>query len=172
MKRLDHIAGLAVLVTVMMSACTMIPEPLKGDYPSLRPKDVNGQDTGTQVRWAGVILETRPEEGHTCFEILSRQPEKSMRPKNADQSDGRFIACKRGFYDPEVFKKNREVTLTGEIIHIDKRKIGDFDYNFPVVDIGFMTLWPVRRYRVHVYGPYYPWYWHYPHYGPYWRYPF
>ena len=94
-----------------------------------------------------------------------------MRPENVDQSDGRFIACKSGFYDPEVFKAKREVTVTGNIIHIDIRKVGDFDYQFPVVDIDFMSLWPKRRPRVYYnYGPYYPYYWHYPHYGAHWRY--
>jgi outer membrane lipoprotein len=172
LKRSIHIAGLAILVTLTGSACTSIPEQLKGEYSSLRPRDVSQQELGTPVRWAGVIIETRPEEGHTCFEILSRPLEKSMRPRDIDQSDGRFIACKRGFYDPEVFRKKREVTLTGPIIHIDERKIGDYDYQFPIVDIEFMTLWPERRYLPNYYGPYNPWYWHYPHYGPYWRYPY
>ena len=173
MKQTSRVIFLAILILTVMSGCTSIPEQLKGDYPSLRPKDTNEQNLGTQVRWAGIILETRPEEGHTCFEILSRDLEKSMRPRNIDQSDGRFVACKRGFYDPEVFKKKREVTLTGKLIHIDIRKIGDFDYHFPVVDIDFMTLWPVRRNPTYYnYGPYRPYYWHYPHYGPYWRYPY
>ena len=169
---MNQIISLALLTTVVFSACTIVPEQLKGEYASLRPKDITQQDLDTEVRWAGVILDTRPEDGHTCFEILSRQLEKSMRPKNTDQSDGRFIACKTGFYDPEVFKKKREVTLTGRILHVDKRKIGDYDYLFPIVDIEFMTLWPVRRYRPYYYGAYRPYYWHYPHYGPYWRYPF
>lgn len=172
MKRISQIISLAVLSTLVISACTLVPEQLKGEYTPLEPGDVTQQDLETEVRWAGVILDTRPEDGHTCFEILSRQLDRSMRPKNIDQSDGRFIACKRGFYDPEVFKKKREVTLTGHIIHVDKRKIGDYDYLFPVVDIEFMTLWPKRRDRVHYYGPYRPYYWRYPFYGPYWRYPF
>lgn len=172
MKQMIKINGLASLIALAFNACTIIPEQLDGDYAALKPKDISQQDLQTEVRWAGVILDTRPEDGHTCFEILSRQPEKSMRPKNSDQSDGRFIACKQGFYDPEVFKKKREVTLTGRIIHIDTRKIGDYEYPFPVVDIRFMTLWPERGYRISHYGANRPYYWHYPHYGPYWRYPY
>ena len=173
MNDLTRISSLAILATVLFSACTTIPEQLKGEYSSLIPKQASEENLGTAVRWAGVILETRPEDGHTCFEILSRQLENSMRPKNVVQSGGRFIACKPGFYDPEVFEKDREVTLTGKIIHIDTRKVGDFDYHFPVVDIQFMSLWPERRYRAYYnYGPYQPYYWHYPHYGRYYRYPF
>ena len=62
--------------------------------------------------------------------------------------------------------------MTGKIIHIDVRKVGEYDYHFPVVDIEFMILWPKRRNMVH-YGMYRPYYWHYPYYGArYWRYPY
>ena len=171
MKRLTCSASLAITIGLMVSACTTIPEQLKGDYVSLTPKNTNEKDLQTPVRWGGVILETRPESEYTCFEILSRELQSSMRPQKSDQSSGRFIACKPGFYDPEVFKKGREVTMTGKVIHIDTRKVGEYDYHFPVVDFEFMILWPKRRDRVY-YGMYRPYYWHYPYYGPYWRYPY
>lgn len=170
MKRLISTSSLIILSIFALSSCTTIPEQLKGDYTSLTADSTSESNLQTQVRWGGIILETRPEDNFTCFEILSRQLEKSMRPENADQSLGRFIACKPGFYDPEVFKKEREVTVVGKVIHMDVRKVGDFDYNFPVVDIEFMSLWPKRRMRIHSYGPYYPYYWHYPHYGMHYRY--
>jgi len=174
MKQMVHTGSLAVLVTLLFSACTSIPEQLKGEYTSLNPENVSEKDIGTPVRWGGVVLETRPEANHTCFEILSKQLEKSMRPAKADQSSGRFVACKPGFYDPEVFAKGREVTATGKLIHIDIRKVGEYDYHFPVLDIEFMSLWPKRRPRPYYdyYGAYRPYYWHYPHYGFYYRYPF
>ncbi len=173
MKRMIQTICLTILTGFLLSACTTIPEQLKGEYTSLTPANTTDKDLQTQVRWGGLILETRPEDDFTCFEILARQLEKSMRPENADQSDGRFIACKPGFYDPEVFKKEREVTVIGKIIHIDVRKVEEFDYHFPVVDIEFMSLWPKRRPRMYYnYGPYYPYYWHYPHYGIHFRYRF
>lgn len=164
-----------LLIGLLVSSCTTIPEQLQGDYTSLVPKDTTEADLETAVRWGGVILETRPEDEYTCFEILAKQLQTSMRPEKSDQADGRFIACKPGFYDPEVFKKSREVTVTGRIIHIDVRKVGEYDYHFPVVDFDFMILWPKRRDRVYYghYGMYRPYYWHYPYYGRhYWRYPY
>jgi outer membrane lipoprotein len=174
MKQPFRPACLTILTSLLLSACTTVPEQLQGEYAPLTPKNTTDSNLQTQVRWGGVILETRPEDGYTCFEILSRQLQTSMQPKNADQSEGRFIACKPGFYDPEVFEKGREVTLTGKILHIDVRKVGEYDYHFPVVDIGFMTLWPKRRNPIYYdfHGPYRPYYWHYPYYGRYYRYPF
>ena len=171
MKHLICTTSLVLISAFMLSACTTIPEQLKGDYVSLIPKNTTENNLETPVRWGGVILETRPEADFSCLEILSKQLQTSMRPEKSDQADGRFIACKPGFYDPEVFKKGREVTVTGKIIHIDIRKVGEYDYHFPVVDMEFMILWPKRRDRVN-YGMYQPYYWHYPYYGRHWRYPY
>ena len=175
MNHLIRTTGLALMIGFLFSACTTIPEQLKGDYASLIPNKTTDNNLETPVRWGGVILETRPENDFTCFEVLAKQLQTSMRPKDSDQADGRSIACKPGFYDPEIFEKGREVTLTGKIIHMDVRKVGEYDYHFPVVDIEFMILWPERRDRIHYdyYGMYRPYYWQYPYYGPYyWRYPY
>ncbi len=166
-----HTAFLVLISGLIMSACTTIPVQLKGEYTPLDPQNTAENDLKTSVRWGGVILETRPETDHTCFEILSSQLEKSMRPADTDQSTGRFIACKPGFYDPEIFEKNREVTVVGKIIYIDAGKVGEYDYNYPVVNIEFMSLWPERRQRVYYayWGAYQPYYRHYPHYGFHYR---
>jgi len=167
MKRFNLTLLLVFISAFALSACTTIPTQLKGDFAPLEPQNAAEKDLQTPVRWGGVILETRPEADHTCFEILSRQLKNSMRPANKDQSNGRFIACKPGFYDPEVFKKDREVTVTGKIIYIDSRKVGEYDYNYPVVDIDFISLWPEPRERTYYngWGPYSPYYWSYPHIG-------
>ncbi len=174
MNRMIRTSSLIIMTGLLFSACTTVPEQLKGEYGSLTPEYTTDKELKTPVRWGGVILETRPESDHTCFEVLSKKLTKSMRPENEDQSDGRFIACKPGFYDPEVFEKGREVTVTGQVIFIDVRKVGEYDYHFPVVNIEFMSLWPERINRPYYdyYGMYRPYYWHYPHYGFYYRYPY
>lgn len=172
MNRLTRTTALLLTALLLSVGCTSIPVQLEGEYISLTPEKVTETDIKTAVRWGGIVLETRPEEDFTCFEILSRQLNKSMRPVYSDQADGRFIACKPGFYDPEVFEKGREVTLTGEIIYMDTRKVGEYDYQYPVVDIEFLSLWPVRRQYVYVHAHYSPYYWHYPPYGFRYRYPY
>src|SRR3546814_1580673 len=47
-----------------------------------------------------------------------------------DDTGGRFIACRAGFYDPAVFEKNREVSFTGRIDGYENRRIGGYDYRF------------------------------------------
>ena len=77
---------------------------------------------------------------------------------NSDQDDGRFIACRTGFYDPAVFEPNREVTFTGRIDGYDTRKIGGYDYRFPRIAADVVYLWPIRE-RVDVITRPAPWPW-------------
>lgn len=158
-----------MLAVLALAGCVSVPVQFQGEFSPLTPQAAQATDADTLVRWGGVILETRPDERQTCFEILSRPLRSSMRPEDSDQTLGRFIGCKEGFHDPEVFARGREVTLTGTIERIDIRKVGEFDYHYPVVRAGFMSMWPERQ-EVIVYeydGFYAPYYWHYPYRYPY-----
>ena len=160
---------LAACTALLLGACSSVPKHLQGEYPPLVPRAASEGDIGTQVRWGGIILAARPEQDRTCFEILSRELGSSMRPRNADLTQGRFIACNRGFHDPEVFTKGREVTVIGQLQQIDLRKVGEYDYRYPVLAADFITMWPERPDVIiyDYYDPFYnPWYWgpyHYPY---------
>ena len=78
MNRLTCTTSLIVMAGLLLSACTTIPEQLNGDYGPLVPKDASEKNLETAVRWGGAILETRPENDYTCFEILSRELQTSM----------------------------------------------------------------------------------------------
>lgn len=159
-----------VLVTALLAGCSSIPEPLKGTYPLLPPDQTTARDIGRDVRWGGVILDALPDPDRTCFEVLSRELDRSMRPRNEDLTQGRFIACRDGFLDPEVFAKGREITLTGSVAALDRRKVGEFDYQYPVLAARFITMWPERP-DVIINNYYDPWgpYWGSPYWGsPYW----
>jgi len=99
-----------------------------------------------------------------------------------DRTAGRFLACKPGFHDPEVFAAGREVTLTGSIRGIEEREIDQFKYRYPVIDVAELVLWQPRRDVLvidQMYDPFwypFPYYWGRPYWGyyPYYwgRYPF
>ena len=171
-----RIAPLAA-VTLVFTACTTIPEQLQGTYSDISPARVEPSVYGSSVRWSGVIIDAKNKEESTCFEILSREMDKYMRPLVEDRTSGRFIACKSGFHDPEVFAKGREVTLTGTIRNIEARQIDEFSYRYPVLDVGELVLWEKRKDVIvyNNYDPFYhPYYWGYGFgYGyPYHRFPY
>lgn len=166
-----------VIVLLAVSACTSIPEQIQGNYSEVSPARVEPGVYGTEVRWGGVILDAKIKEEATCFEVLSRDLDKYLRPKVEDRTAGRYIACKPGFHDPEVFSKGREVTLTGRIRDVETRQVDEFDYRYPVLDVDELVLWEKRKTVVvhqgyhdpFYYGPY----WHQPWgYYPYYRYPY
>ena len=159
-----------VMMTVLaVSACTTIPEQIQGTYSEVSPARVDPAVFGSAVRWGGTIIAAENEENSTCFEVLSRDLDKYLRPRLEDQTAGRFIACKPGFYDPEVYKHGREVTVTGHIRNIEVRQVDEFNYRYPVVDVDNLVLWEVREEVVVIDNPYDPFY--YPYWGgPYWGY--
>jgi outer membrane lipoprotein len=175
--------GLAALALAMLAlaGCTTIPEQIQGTYSDISPARVEPSMFGASVRWGGVLIDATNEESSTCFEVLSRDLDKYLRPLLEDRTAGRFIACKAGFHDPEVFAAGREVTLTGTIRNIEVREIDRFNYRYPVVDVNELVLWEPRQEVMvidHMYDPFwYPYYWggpywggYYPHYG--YRYPY
>ncbi len=162
---------LPLAASVALAACATAPKPLQGQFSMVSPRDaVPTQQVGTPVRWGGRIIETNPGQGQTCFQMISRPLNGSGRPSttSADASDGRFIACRAGFYDPAVFEPGRDVTFIGKIGGYENTRIGEYDYRLPKLDADVIYLWPEQR-QVDVVPayPYGPWG---PGWGPGWGY--
>jgi outer membrane lipoprotein len=157
-------------VILAVSACTTVPEQIQGDFPDIAPARVEPGVIGSNVRWGGVILKSQNRGDRTCFEILSRELDKYLRPMKEDLTTGRYIACKAGFQDPLVFQKGREVTTTGTIRNIRVKKVDDFSYRYPVLDVDILVLWEKRRHVVVYRGYGSPWHYGYPYGG--WGYPY
>lgn len=137
MNRLFTIVGI-----IALAGCATAPKPLQGEYASEQPSD--GVTAGTRVRWGGEIISVEPMPAATCMQVLSRELTDRARPRDSDRSAGRFLACREGFYDPAVFAKGREVTVTGAMRGTESRRIGDYDYPLPRVEADVIYLWPER----------------------------
>ena len=129
-----------------LAACATTPrDPLLAcDYPALTAHDaVVGDHTGANVRWGGRIIRTEPRNDRTCFEIVSTGLDAEGRPRwTGEDTWSRFIACRTGFYDPALFKPNREVTFTGRIEGYEERRLQGTVFDFPRVDADVVHLWP------------------------------
>lgn len=150
----------AAAVGALLSACASQPAPLQGEYLPLTPREAGERDaTSATVRWGGRIVNVEPKPNMTCFEMLSGRLDVYGRPSwSGEDTGGRFIACRTGFYDPAVFEKNRDVTFTGRIDGYENRQIGGYDYRFPYVAADVVYLWP-KRDRVNVVTRPAPWPW-------------
>lgn len=150
---------LAFALAVSLAACVSVPKPLQGTFSPLTPEAAaRSRASGELVRWGGHIVAVEPGRDHSCFEIVGVPVGDSTRPREIDKSLGRFIACRSGFYDPEVFQPGREITISGRIEGFETRKVGDYDYSYPRVAADVVYLWPVRREVIHDPYPFGPWY--------------
>ncbi|WP_246371847.1 Slp family lipoprotein [Marilutibacter penaei] len=154
-------AVLAAAAVTVMAGCVTQPAPLQGEYAAITPRMAAESDVaGSTVRWGGRVIQVEPRENRTCFEMLSTDLSDNARPYWAsDNTGGRFIACRNGFYDPALFEQGREVTFTGRVSGYENRRIGGYDYRFPTVEADVVYLWPVRE-QVDVINNYAaPWPW-------------
>ena len=161
-----HKSLLLVPLIAALGACATAPVPLKGEFAALSPSEsIVGGRSGERVRWGGEIIEVVPGESSTCIEMLTRTLDASARPQRSDSSDGRFIACRSGFYDPEVFLKGRELTIVGTIDGTRKGRVGQYDYVYPLLAADVIYLWPKRPLIIqqNFYDPFWG-----PGFGPYW----
>jgi len=155
----------ALVASALLSACVSQPKPLQGTYTDTTPESAMRSDSiGAAVRWGGRIVKVEPGAESTCFEMISAPVGSGGRPATVrDQSNGRFLACRSGFYDPAVFEPNREVTFIGRIEGYENRRIGEYDYRLPKLAADVVYLWPKRENTTVVY-PAVPYYYH-PYYG-------
>ena len=131
----------------LLSGCVTIPQPLQGTYTNVTTASAQqGGAGGNRIRWGGEIIKTEPGPQETCFYLLSRPLDSQARPvRGSDgENQGRFVACRTGFYDPEVFTRGRELTITGTLHGTVSQKVGDYDYAYPRVEADVVYLWPKR----------------------------
>jgi outer membrane lipoprotein len=127
-------ACLSLALATALCACASAPQPLQGQYAPLQPEQaVAGQRVGEQVRWGGRIVE-----------VVGAPLDAAGRPRRVDRSTGRFIACRSGFYEPQVFARGRELTISGRIDGFETRPVGEYDYTYPRVAAEVVYLWPER----------------------------
>ena len=135
-----------LLSTLLLGGCFKPPARLAGTFAQISVAEAQrGALSGQRVRWGGMIVSTTPEKEDTCFEILARPLNSEARPRRTDESEGRFIACAPGFYDPAVYSNGRELTVVGTLEQPEMRKIGEHEYQYSKVAAEAVYLWPKRE---------------------------
>lgn len=126
---------------------------------------------GNTVILGGYILETRNLPDKSSIKVLQAPLGMGEGPKSRDDSEGRFIISNKGFLDPEIYSKDRKVTVAGIILGTVVEKVNQFDQTYLKIESREIYLWPKKE---DYWNPYYdPWYYPYPYYwNPYLYYPY
>jgi len=126
-----------------------------------------GQYSARQVRWGGIILVTENKLNNSRITIVAFPLNDWGRPRIKQDSLGRFIAVVDQFLEPLVYSRDREITLTGSIVGSEVLKVGEYDYEYPLVQVEHFHLWPtVDNPNLDA-----PGYWPHYRYYPYYRWP-
>ena len=127
-----------------------------------------------KVRWGGVIVQTENKDNASWVTLVAYPLNAWGEPISANQSPGRFIAITEQFLEPQVYSENREVTIVGRVLRTQTVQVDAFAYQYPVVQVEHIYLWPKQRdqrYTRRTAYSYDPWY--YPYYAhPYRRHHF
>lgn len=161
-----HPAWSLLLAGLLLAGCTsQIPQNIKQappNDPSIEQVHSSTiQDLIWQVRWGGEILEVENLANETRFTVLASPLTSGGEPKSTDDSGGRFIANVPVFLDPKVYATGRQLTVSGNVVRFEDRKVGEFAYRYPVVQADSYYLWPeviTPAYGYPYPGWYDPWY--------------
>ena len=133
---------LITLVALTLTACIQPPKPLRGEFSDISPKTYQTNPIDNlNIRWTGFVVNVENNDNHSCLTIRAKVPDAVARPSKQVRVDqGRFIACKPTFLEPESFLR-KPVTVTGQVKRMVTKKIGELDYNYPLVDAAVIYIW-------------------------------
>lgn len=138
------------LLTAFMVGCASVPESLRTqsespvtDFMLIRDNPAIAQDQ--EVRLGGVIAAIYNEKRRTRIEIVSLPLTSDGRPKLDAKPQGRFVGYAEGFIEPLEYRPGRLLTVVGIVNGQEQGSVGEFDYQFPVVDISGRQLWQVKQ---------------------------
>ena len=155
----------------MLSGCAGVPIVQENAMPPMPFSELVAhadQYKGKAVILGGYVLEVENFEGHSRISAVQAPLGFRQHVKSKDLSKGRLILIYDGFIDPEVYAKDRRITVGGNILD---GAADDPELHFPYLKIrvNSIHLWPKEKPPPSDY--FYEDVWLYPRYW-YWSYPF
>lgn len=150
--RASRMSLVIILMVLFTASCSVISHPVRTESEPGVPFKTLGQETdrytGKTVILGGYILETKNFTDETRIEVLQAPLSYRDEPKSRDRSEGRFIVFHNSFLDPELYSKDRKITVAGTLTGCNVEKIQTCR-----IDSREIYLWPEHKYG---YGyPYY-----------------
>ncbi len=159
--------SIAIATVFVLSSCSSnipleISEAPQGAPDFAQIQNDPDSFSNQPLRWGGTILSIENKPGSSWVTIVAFPLNKSGRPVNSDQSPGRFIAQVDEFLEPLVYSRDREITVRGKLVGTKTIKIGDFPYQYPLIQVENYHLWAkkpeINDQNLPYFWPYYPYY--------------
>ncbi|NQZ85983.1 MAG: Slp family lipoprotein [Colwellia sp.] len=175
MKKFNLILTLPLLVSAMfITGCSAVPKALMvsesttlTNFSAVREN--TNSEQGNLARWGGVIAKVTNNANNSMLEVVHFSLKSSARPKQGDETQGRFRVYIAGLLDPVIYKEGRSITALGTVTSSENGKIGEHEYNYPVLKASYIHLWKdIQKVDVRIIQSpfwYTPSYWRYPQYS-------
>jgi outer membrane lipoprotein len=167
--------NLTLLVSIIfITGCSAVPKALMVSESTTltnfaAARESASSEQGNQARWGGVIAKVTNNANNSMLEVVHFPLKSSARPKQGDETQGRFRVYFSGLLDPVIYKEGRSITALGIITSSEEGKIGEHEYNYPVLKASYIHLWKdIQKVDVHItQSPFWytPSYWRYPQYS-------
>lgn len=145
-----------VLLLLLAGCAPVISKQIRERVnPDITPEEVLGnpeQYRGETVILSGEIIEIENKEDNTSVKVLQLPAGFRGKPKDTmSRSKGRFLAIVDHYLDPVIYTKGRKVTVAGKVEGTLQLPLGETQYNYPVIHVEELYLWPIER---DYYSPY------------------
>ena len=125
-----------ILTLSLMACSTVATKPNHASFSGAT--DNFAANRGKQVEWTGRIIKTTNYKNRTSIEMMAV---KSRYNKDEGNDLGRFLAEFSSFKDPAQFSAGRYMKVIGVLSTQRAKKIGSYNYNYPVVRVSNHTLY-------------------------------
>ncbi len=136
--------GICVLLVLFLAGCGPMTGASKGTVHKETMYPVIAADpaayTGSNVLWGGTILETRIIPGGSEL-VVEQAPLNFRQRPDPNITRGMFLAKTFRVISPEEYGKGKLITVAGEIVGEERRRVGAEEYVFPVVAVREMYVW-------------------------------
>ncbi len=138
---------LSAILIYSLSACAPLfnrEKMEKIDFEITFPVLIKGPEryAGKTVLLGGKIIKIDFKEGTRWIEVLQLPLDWRKKPKETDESGGRFLAFSVDFRDPAIFAPGRKITVIGLVSGGKSLLIGEKEYHYPVLKIHEAHIWP------------------------------
>lgn len=173
-RKSGHIALLLLLFLVYSSLTACAPaiskQFRKQAMPPVHFNELLGAPNdyeGRNIILGGYILEVKNKPDGSLLTILQAPLDFQNRPHSRDKSKGRFLIRTEKFMEPEIYRKDRKLTVGGKIAGVSALTLGDHIYRYPIIEVKELHLWAEELRQDLLYDPYWD-YWGHP-WHPYYR---
>jgi outer membrane lipoprotein len=178
MRKLMIISLIALLLSCTSVIRKDLMEEARRDVPFSEVSQNPDIYKGSLFILGGIIVSAKATSEGSLIEAIYVPVNSRGYLKDVQTSTERYLALypkKKGFLDPEIYSKNRQITVAAELTGTREGKIDELNYRYSLFEIREIYLWPKELPYYYAppypygYGPYYP---YYPYWwgDPWWRY--